>query len=87
MCDGEYPRVKRVDGRYGCLGCYCYRSFTHWNGQIFYYCASEETRGVDSGAFQDHISFVYPIVKSPIIKIPTCSLPERWKQVSNVEDV
>ena len=74
MCDGEYPRVKRVDGKHGCVGCYLY---THY--KECHYCKKPlQYPSID--AHKQFITFNYTIIEDPTVQPMNCPYPERWQR-------
>jgi hypothetical protein len=69
--------IKRVDGKYGCVGCYLY---THYKDDYkeCHYCKKPlQYPSID--AHRQFISFVYTIIEDPTVEPMNCPYPERWE--------
>ena len=80
MCDGEYPRIKRVDGKHGCVGCYLYTHYKDDYKECNYCKKPLKYPLID--CHRQFISFVYTVIDDPTVEPMNCPYPERWEHKS-----
>ena len=70
-------RIKRVDGKHGCIGCYLYTHYKDEHKECYYCNKPLQYPSID--CHKQFITFEYVIIDDPTVEPMNCPYPERWK--------
>lgn len=69
--------IKRVDGRYGCNGCFLYTYYIDEHKSCHYCKKPLKYPSIDT--HKQFITFNYTIIEDPNVQPANCPYPERWE--------
>lgn len=69
--------IKRIDGRYGCNGCYLYTHYVDAYKECHYCRKPLKYPSIDT--HKQFITFNYTIIDDPNVQPMNCPYPERWE--------